>query len=103
MHQTLAEAGEAVVELIEHEATKAPEEEPNINLSGIEEVVADKGYHSGAVVQDLHAVGCRSYIPERTGAGVTGMGKRKSRSRCTPIGGGFGGRAASDCSASAVN
>ena len=64
IHQTLAEAGEAVVELIEDEATKAPEEESNINWGGIEEVVADKGYHSGAVVQDLHAVGCRSYIPE---------------------------------------
>src|SRR4030088_1265671 len=52
IHQTLAEAGEAVVELIEDEATKAPEEEPNINWGCIEEVVADKGYHSGAVVQD---------------------------------------------------
>src|SRR5260370_26892146 len=64
IHQTLAEAGEAVVELIEHEAKEAPEGKPNIPLGGIEEVVADKGYHSGAVVQDLHAVGCRSYIPE---------------------------------------
>jgi len=27
-------------------------------------VVADKGYHSGAVVRDLHAVDCHSYIPE---------------------------------------
>jgi len=62
IHQTLAEAGEAVAELIEHEA--APAEEPKVNLGGIEEVVADKGYHSGAVVQDLHAVDCRSYIPE---------------------------------------
>src|SRR5450631_2229704 len=30
IHQTLAEAGEAVVELLEHEATKAPAEEPFI-------------------------------------------------------------------------
>jgi transposase len=64
IHQTLAEAGEAVAELIEHEAATAPAEEPKVNLGGIEEVVADKGYHSGAVVQDLHAVDCRSYIPE---------------------------------------
>jgi len=64
IHQTLAEAGEAVAELIEHEATKAPEQEPKVNLGGIEEAIADKGYHSGAVLQDLHAVGCRSYIPE---------------------------------------
>src|SRR6266852_3271191 len=64
IHQTLAEAGEAVAELIEHEAVTAPAEEPKVNLGGVEEVVADKGYHSGAVVQDLHAVACRSYIPE---------------------------------------
>jgi len=64
LHQTLAEAGEAVVELLEHEAMTAPTEEPNVHLAGIEEVVADKGYHSGAVLQELHAVECRSYIPE---------------------------------------
>jgi transposase len=64
IHQTLAEAGEAVAELIEHEAVTAPAEEPKVNLNGVQEVVADKGYHSGAVVQDLHAVDCRSYIPE---------------------------------------
>jgi transposase len=63
VHQTLAEAGEAVVELLEHEATTAPVE-PKVNLAGIEEVVADKGYHSGAVLEELHAVGCRCYIPE---------------------------------------
>jgi transposase len=64
IHQTLAEAGEAVAELIEHEAETTPAEEPKVNLRGVEEVVADKGYHSGAVVLDLHAVDCRSYIPE---------------------------------------
>lgn len=64
LFETLAEAGEAVVELLEHEAVTAPEQEPKVNLGGIEEVVADKGYHSGAVLQDLHAVDCRSYIPE---------------------------------------
>src|SRR6266566_1332402 len=64
IHQTLVEAGEAVAELIEHEAVTAPAEEPKVHLGGVEEVVADKGYHSGAVVQELHAVDCRSYIPE---------------------------------------
>jgi len=64
LHQTLAEAGEAVAELIEHEVATAPAEEPNVNLQGVEEVVADKGYHSGAVLKDLHGVDCRSYIPE---------------------------------------
>jgi len=64
LHETLAEAGEAVVELLQHEAVTAPGQEPKVNLGGIEEVVADKGYHSGAVLQDLQAVDCRSYIPE---------------------------------------
>jgi transposase len=64
IHQTLAEAGEAVAELIEHEAVTAPMEQPKVNLGGIEEAVADKGYHSGAVLQDLHESDCRSYIPE---------------------------------------
>jgi transposase len=64
IHQTLAEAGEAVAELIEQEAATAPTEEPKVNLGGLQEVVADKGYHSGAVLQDLHAGDCRSYIPE---------------------------------------
>ena len=35
-----------------------------INERGIEEVVADKGYHSGAVLQQLHEQAIRSYIPE---------------------------------------
>jgi transposase len=64
IHQTLAEAGDAVAELIEHEVAAAPTEEPKVHLVGVEEVVADKGYHSGAVLQDIHAAGCRSYIPE---------------------------------------
>jgi transposase len=64
IHQTLAEAGDAVAELIEHEVATAPAEEPRVHLGGVEEVVADKGYHSGAVLQDVHAAGCRSYIPE---------------------------------------
>src|SRR5712691_4106136 len=67
LHQTLAEAGEAVAELIQHEVATAPAEEPKVNLQGVAEVVADKGYHSGALLKDLHAVDCRSYIrePER--------------------------------------
>jgi transposase len=64
IHQTLGEAGEAVAELIEHEAKTAPQEEPQVHLGGVEEVVADKGYHSGRVLQELHEDGCRSYIPE---------------------------------------
>src|SRR5215475_8159968 len=67
--QTLAAAGEAVTELIEREAASRASEPAQINLNGIEEVVADKGYHSGAVLQEMRAAGVRSYIPEKKQAG----------------------------------
>jgi transposase len=35
-----------------------------INQRGVEELVADKGYHSGQVLKDLHEEAVRSYIPE---------------------------------------
>ena len=35
-----------------------------VNERGVEEVVADKGYHSNEVLVDLHEDGVRSYIPE---------------------------------------
>jgi transposase len=35
-----------------------------INEVGVEEVVADKGYHSGAVLKEVHDQEIRSYIPE---------------------------------------
>src|ERR1700716_1146967 len=35
-----------------------------VSERGVEELVADKGYHSGAVLKSLHQAGVRSYIPE---------------------------------------
>lgn len=67
--QTLAEAGETVAELIGREAEKTPAEETKVNLGGVEELVADKGYHSGAVLVEMKAVGVRTYIPEKKQAG----------------------------------
>jgi len=49
IQQTLEEAQVAAREINEH---------------GVEEVVADKGYHSGAVLTGLHGQEVRSYIPE---------------------------------------
>jgi transposase len=43
---------------------EAQEASRQINPRGVEEVVADKGYHSGPVLKDLHMQGTRSYIPE---------------------------------------
>ena len=67
--ETLAEAGETVAELIEREAETAPLEAPKVNLGGIEEVVADKGYHSGPVLEEMKAAGVRTYIPEKKQTG----------------------------------
>ena len=60
--ETLAQAGENVADLI---AREAAEPEPAVNLAGIEEVVGDKGYHSGAALVAMKAAGVRTYIPEK--------------------------------------
>lgn len=64
IQETLLEAGENVVRLAERELAKAPDEKPQLNGNGIEEVVADKGYHSGPGLSALDAVPVRSYVPE---------------------------------------
>jgi len=64
--ETLAEAGENVADLIAREAAEAV---PGVNLEGIEEVVGDKGYHSGAALARMKESGVRTYIPEKKQAG----------------------------------
>jgi transposase len=64
IRETLAEAGETVAHLMEREVEQAPKQEPQVNPQGIEEVVADKGYHSGSTVQAIVEVPARTYIPE---------------------------------------
>ena len=64
MKNTLADAGETIERLVEREAQKSPEEKPKVNPNGVEEVVADKGYHSGPAVMALGEVPVRSYISE---------------------------------------
>jgi transposase len=64
IHETLAEAGEAVAELIEREADERPESKPQVHVNGITEIVTDKGYHSGRTVMMLDESAVRTYIPE---------------------------------------
>ena len=54
-----------------------------INGEGVEEVVADKGYHSGAVLEDLDEQKARSYIPEpdRGRRNWQGEGKAEEQKR----------------------
>jgi transposase len=67
---TLSEAGMAVAELVKREAAEQrPEDKPKVNVEGVEEVVADKGYHSGAVLKRVKSYEVRTYIPEKKQAG----------------------------------
>jgi len=69
LDQTLSEAGMAVADLVEREAELRPEENPKVNVGGIEEVVTDKGYHSGAVVKRMASYEVKTYIPEKQPSG----------------------------------
>jgi len=52
-----------------------------INERGVEEVVADKGYHSNQVLVDLHQDGTRSYIPEPERGPRNWDGKQQEQKR----------------------
>jgi transposase len=65
LDETLCEAGIAVEELAGREAELRPADPPKVNLKGIEELVTDKGYHSGAVVKRVKSYEVRSYMPEK--------------------------------------
>jgi len=65
LDETLCEAGMTVAELAGREAELRPDREPTVNVNGIEELVTDKGYHSGAVVQGVKSYEVCSYIPEK--------------------------------------
>src|SRR3954447_8839168 len=64
IHETLAETAENLAELIEREAEKSREQEPQVSLNALSEVVTDKGYHSDEVVLAIEQAEARSYIPE---------------------------------------
>lgn len=65
LDETLIEAGMAMAGLVQREVRLHPEEKPKVNLLGIEELVADKGYHSGAVLKRVKSYQVRSYIAEK--------------------------------------
>src|SRR5713226_7152927 len=52
-----------------------------VNERGIEEAVADKGYHSNQVLVDLHGEGVRSYIPEPQRGPRKWAGKQKEQTQ----------------------
>ncbi len=62
MIETVAEAGEWIAETAA--AVNDDTDGERVNPEGPEEVVADKGYHSNAVLRRLGESSVRSYIPE---------------------------------------
>jgi transposase len=66
VHKTLAEAQAAARE---------------IHPLGVEELVADKGYHSGEVLKKLHVGGVRSYLPEPSRGRRNWVGKALEQKR----------------------
>jgi len=61
IEETVVEAGVAVAGLI---AEQTPENIYPVHAGGVEEVVADKGYHSNEVVRTLSEMKLRTYIAE---------------------------------------
>src|ERR1700680_4998339 len=61
VQETVIEAGLAVADLV---AEKTPEGTYPVNPEGVEEVVADKGYHSNDVALGLAELEVRTYIAE---------------------------------------
>jgi transposase len=62
--ETLAEAAENIAHLIEREAEKAPDAKPQVSLTPMAEIIADKGYHSNETVLAVQQAKARSYFPE---------------------------------------
>jgi transposase len=61
---TLAPADQGDTTSIHKTLAEAQSVARQVNPLGVEDVVADKGYHSGEVLKTLHRGGVRSYLPE---------------------------------------
>ena len=61
---TLQPADKGDTTTIQQTLAEARQVSQSINERGVVEAVADKGYHSGAALMNLHGQGIRSYIPE---------------------------------------
>ncbi len=80
---TLQPANEGDTVTIQQTLKEAQTTARQINEQGLEEVVADKGYHSGAVLAKVHAQQVRSYIsePDRGKRNWRGEGKAEEQKR----------------------
>jgi transposase len=97
MDETLIEAGMAVAELAMHQS-ESHFGDTKVNIHGIEELVADKGYLSGAVLKRMKSYGLRSYIPEKRQKGQRrGRARLKNNRRLMTTGGGCKATTARGC------
>lgn len=74
LQETFVEAAEQL-----EAVGKEPAADEQMNAQGLEEVVTDKGYHSGAMLEDLRAIGVRSYLPEPQRGRRHWQGKREEQ------------------------
>jgi transposase len=79
LDETLCDAGMAVAEQIGREAELRPDEEPKVNVHGIEETVTDKGYHSGAVVKRNEGVRGAHLHSGEAAKGTAELGGQRGR------------------------
>ena len=61
IQETLPAAGEAIAEQI---SEPTAEGKYAVNVEGVEELVADKGYHAGPVLAAVQEAGVRTYVAE---------------------------------------
>jgi len=78
---TLQAADQGDTTTMQHTLEEAQVNAVLVNERGVEETVADKGYHSNQVLVDLHAEGIRSYIPEPERGPRKWPGKQKEQQR----------------------
>jgi len=74
--ETLAQAGEHAAELVGTETTN---QKPQMHLRGVEEVVADKGYHSGRVLAEMKSAKYEPTFQKRNSQATHWEGKREQQ------------------------
>jgi hypothetical protein len=95
---TEIEAGIAVAGLI---AEKTPKGKYEVHPEGVEEVVADKGYHSNDVAVGFAEMGIRTYVAEPERGARNWDGKQAEKEPCMPNFGASKENVASGCSGNA--
>jgi len=76
IQETLPAAGEAIAEQIPEPTAEG---EYAVNVEGVEELVADKGYHAGPVLVAVQEAGVRTYVSEPDRGRRKWTGKRDQR------------------------